>query len=73
MLTERHTKSEMRGEYVHFRCDRHEVEGHHQVGQYASYKCAVCGNPAKAYWYRGDKFQHLPHPSLVRDIMCYPY
>ncbi len=49
-----------RGEYLHFRCDQHKAdEGVLEVGRHYSYFCAICGKPAKAYWYRGEQFQTL--------------
>ena len=56
----------LRGEYLHFRCDRHKVDGFHVSGQ-ANYCCQIkgCDRPATAYWYRGDKFQKLPNPDAI--------
>jgi hypothetical protein len=52
----------VRGEYLHMRCDRHEVSGHFQTGGHASYRCEHkgCDWPARAYWYRGEQYQKLP-------------
>ena len=56
----------LRGEYRHFRCDRHKVEGYHMTG-HANYPCGVrgCERPASAYWYRGEQFQRIPVPEPV--------
>jgi hypothetical protein len=63
----------VRGQYIHFRCDRHKVEGYEHEGRYPEYKCSLCGNPAKAYWYKGDKWQKLPSMMSPNDILAYPY
>jgi hypothetical protein len=52
----------VRGEYLHFRCGKHEIEGHTKAGAVPTYRCGVrgCDLPAKAYWYRGEQYQTLP-------------
>lgn len=61
----------MPGEYIHFRCDRHQVEGFHVSGQ-ANYRCEVkgCQWPATAYWFKGEQYQKLPTP---QDVLSYGY
>ena len=56
-----------RGEYLHFRCEKHTVEGHAVAGNLAVYRCGVkgCDRPAKAFWYRGEQFQNLKIPALL--------
>jgi len=50
-----------RGEYLHFRCDKHKVDGWDACGSSHEYRCGVsgCDRPAKSYWYRGAKFETL--------------
>ena len=50
-----------RGEYLHFRCDKHKVEGGETASPNYEYRCGVsgCDRPAKAYWYKGSKFETL--------------
>ena len=61
----------LRGEYLHFRCDKHKVDGFHYSGQ-ANYRCGVkgCQWPASAYWYRGEQYQKLPVP-IPSDMIAY--
>jgi hypothetical protein len=52
-----------RGEYLHFRCSWHAVDGHFHVSQeYMAHKCQApgCENQGRAYWYRGAQFATLP-------------
>ena len=56
--------SAVRGEYLHFRCPWHAVEGHFQMRSGFEAKCEVitCKNRGHGYWYRGEKFAKLPQP-----------
>lgn len=52
------------GEYLHFRCDRHKVDGHFESKPYEMpAKCGVigCRNRGKPYWYKGEKYANLPY------------
>ena len=54
----------VKGEYYHFRCDRHapeETEGRVRVSQSAAFRCDQprCDLPARAYWFTGEKFAKL--------------
>lgn len=51
-----------RGEYLHFRCQAHRAEGAFEESRQTTYRCSVkgCDRPAKAYWYRGEQYEHLP-------------
>lgn len=53
-----------RGEYLHFRCLAHAVEGHFEARQGFERRCEVagCDKRAAGYWYRGDKYAELPVP-----------
>ena len=61
----------LRGEYLHFRCDKHKVDGFHYSGQ-ANYRCGIkgCPWPASAYWYRGEQYQKLSVP-IPSDMIAY--
>ena len=50
-----------RGDYLHFRCDKHEVEGSIEKGTQLAYRCGSpgCKNAARPYWYRGEQFATL--------------
>jgi len=52
------------GEYLHFRCVWHSVDGHFEMRSGFSIKCEVlgCKNSGHAYWYRGIKYATLPNP-----------
>jgi hypothetical protein len=52
----------VKGEYYHFRCDKHAHEGAQlRVSPCADFRCDVrgCDRPAKAYWYAGEQFSVL--------------
>ena len=55
----------MNGEYLHFRCAWHTVDGHFEHRDGFAVKCEVigCKNRGLAFWYRGDKYAALPQPS----------
>lgn len=51
----------VKGEYYHFRCDRHAPdaeEGRVRVSPSSAFKCdrPGCEYPARCYWYTGEKF-----------------
>ena len=68
------------GEYLHFRCYKHTVDGHFEERSYPSEaKCEVpgCENRGRAYWYRGPQYAQLQlsYPAnfqewLMRGGMC---
>lgn len=67
----------MSGEYVHFRCVWHAVDGYFDPPQGKNprggfwIKCEVmgCGNRGLAYWYRGPQFQTLPQPTKLDQVI----
>lgn len=56
-----------RGEFLHFRCADHAIDGHFEAGKNATYPCSVrgCERPAKAYWYRGEQYEQLPERQIT--------
>ena len=61
------------GEFVHFRCAWHAIEGHFDPGQgkqprggfYVKCEFIGCENRGLAYWYKGAKFADLPRVDKI--------
>ena len=60
-----------RGEYLHFRCAWHAVDGSFEQRSGFERRCGVkgCQNKGMGYWYRGAKYAELPVPKS--DLVAY--